>query len=495
MSNPFVFFVTTRQAGFTGLVQDDGQILPCDLQPGGPPLTPLPPLTPQPTSLQGGLIIDPQNATTVATATGANTATVRGVTGRVFDTYAHLVAAWGTLWPVMNRALQLVWASTQAGAPVADPVLFYAIMLGAHPILLETAGLVPVATSTLTDVTPANRATGANTLLIAEFSSGSAAPTQAVTNQTNSSFAWIYAPTGEGDFDMSQPMGLQSPGGTTTPSLNNSWAINDNVTLNTLMSVDLVDIRPTFCNYAGSPAGQGMSIYQVNWLSPATGDYATVGPNVVVRECSVTRIVNVYEGNSAADTQAWFSNCIFTAGGGLISGGGSPSIVGGFVDNTAAFFQLAGAVTAPILDGNFIAGQWTDPGHGNTTAPGNAGVYFGAVFIDTTPIVQGPSKCAAAFYGQGIIWGSGEETINVIGSAHFAQLQDTFVATFTAPGLVSGIELNSNNAASSHTNANNPDVIHSNITTTPAHLDAATGVAGFGGNAFNLGGASVSNFA
>jgi hypothetical protein len=71
---------------------------------------------------------------------------------------------------------------------------------------------------------------------------------------------------------------------------------------------------------------------------------------------------------------------------------------------------------------------------------------------------------------------------------------NSFTSLFTASGLVTGIQLNGAfNTACSHTNAA-PDVINCGITTTPAHLDAAAGAAGFGQNAFNLGGASVSAF-
>ena len=493
MSNPFQFVMTTQRPGVVGVIQQDGQVLLVDMQQLVPPIAPLPPLQPQPPGLQGGLIVDPQNATGVATATGASTATVAGVTGRVFDTYANLAKAWGTLAPVFNTTTQIVWASSQTTN--SDPVLFYPIMLGAHAIAIKGAGLQQVATATLTLVTAKNRSVGANSLLIVSYSSGAAATGQIVANTTKSSLAWIYSPSGEGNFAMSQPLGLQSPGGTTTPVENNIWATSDNMTLNTLISIDLVDVRPRFCDYAGNPGQQGMSIYQCNWLSPASNEFATVGPYVAVRECSINRIVNTVAGTNDAANQTWFSNCIFTNGGGLVCLGGSPTIIGGFVDDTAALFAPYGSPNPAIIDADFIAGSWTDPGQGTTTGPAYCGVYFGAVYLDAPIVLQGPSKVAAAFYGQGILYGSGGETVNLIGSMHLAQLQDTFVSTFTAPGLVTGILINSANTASSHTNANNPDVIHSNITTTPAHLDAATGVAGFGGNAFNLGGASVGAFA
>jgi hypothetical protein len=78
------------------------------------------------------------------------------------------------------------------------------------------------------------------------------------------------------------------------------------------------------------------------------------------------------------------------------------------------------------------------------------------------------------------------------GASHLTESNGaTFVASFTAPGLVTGIKINGNTTASCHTAAD-PDVIHS-ATTTPAHLDAACGAGtGLGSDAFIFGGASVS---
>ncbi len=96
-------------------------------------------------------------------------------------------------------------------------------------------------------------------------------------------------------------------------------------------------------------------------------------------------------------------------------------------------------------------------------------------------------------YGTGIIYGSGTNTINLLGAAHGQLMTGTFTAQFTAPGLVTGIQLNGSVNASCNTGAD-PGVLH-NATTTPAHLDAACGAGtGLGGAAFRSAGASVANF-
>ena len=90
----------------------------------------------------------------------------------------------------------------------------------------------------------------------------------------------------------------------------------------------------------------------------------------------------------------------------------------------------------------------------------------------------------------GVLYGTGANTINMQGSSHFGNTTANFTGSFTAPGLVTGIQLNGSATGMSNCSG----TINVGISTTPAHLDAACGAAGFNKAAYNWAGASVANF-
>ncbi|HLY33909.1 MAG TPA: hypothetical protein VKQ07_05205, partial [Jatrophihabitantaceae bacterium] len=119
---------------------------------------------------------------------------------------------------------------------------------------------------------------------------------------------------------------------------------------------------------------------------------------------------------------------------------------------------------------------------------------FGKVYLDCNITVRGNSLLVSNYaYGTRVVYGSGTNIINAIGSSHVQLSAGTFTTAFTAPGLVTGMKLNSSTTGCSHSGAAT-DVINCGITLTPAHLDAAQGTAGCGSNCYFPGGAGVSNF-
>ena len=106
---------------------------------------------------------------------------------------------------------------------------------------------------------------------------------------------------------------------------------------------------------------------------------------------------------------------------------------------------------------------------------------FGKVYLagSAAAVVSGGSSINSG----GIVWGPG--TINVAGNTRLV-----YTPTQATAAFLTTINLDGSTTGCSHTGAS-PDVVYCGITLTGAHLDAAQGVAGFGGLAYTPGGASI----
>jgi hypothetical protein len=480
MANPFQFVLAARQAGQTAFIQEDGQPLDVEALSAGLPVPILPPLAPQPAALQGTILIDPQNTTGVATATGANTATVGSFTGRVFSSFANLVTQWGTLWPVLTLTTSLVWVSSHTDN--TDPVVWYPIIRGGVTVSIQGGPPTVVATGVVLSSTVAkSRAFGTNSTLETNLTAAGAVG-QLVENTTHPSRAWVYASLGSNNFQMTQPMVKATVGGTPAPAEVDTWANGDTVNLLVPLSVNVVDVEPVFCDYHNTIAG-AFFYYNLTLFAAEANQYGFLGKLTAIYECCNRKELQVFGAFGL-----FFTNCLH-AGAGSVGVQAATAIFYGGAINASS---LAGISSSPgttvVLDGDFILG------HAMTVPFAYSGsVRLGFVFLDAVLTTGASAIVEQVSYGGAVIYGSDANSIALQGSAHLAQLQGTFVATFTAPGLAPQITMNNATTASNHTGAS-PDVLNDGITTSAANLDLAVGSGGFGGNAFKLGGSSVTNF-
>lgn len=432
---------------------------------------------------QATWFIDPQNVTGVAS--DANT----GLTAAApLKTWAALQARWGTSSPVLRATVTVTFLSSHVDN--TDPVVATPFLANGASFVL--AGATLAATPAIFTLTTAkNRAAGTNALLTGSFSAGVPAPGLLVVNTTSgkSSRAFVYKNAGGANWNLTQPIvPFGVPPQAISPGAEvDTWANGDTVNLQPLVAVNVAVLRCTLVDYNAAFSNYAY-LYNLTVFDPkgATIDDVYVSAHVALVECALQRNL-VLDG--ASDASSFVLNSF--NGGGLFAGqntpatAGCPQIFGGCLASTALPSSVLGGV---LLDSDFILGTLL------TVAAGF--VQLGMVFLDqnVTLLSGSTGVLQASAIPNPVLYGSAGHNISLVGSAHFANLSGTFTARFTAPALVTGILLNGTASGTGHSGANNPDVFNSAISTIPAHLDAAQGVAGFGSNAFNPGGASVSNF-
>jgi hypothetical protein len=363
-----------------------------------------------------------------------------------------------------------------------DPVYFLPAIETTGTVSIQgTAPTVAASGVILSGTTAKSRVAGANSLLITNLGA-SGAPNQLVQNITHPSRAWAFKSLGSNSFSMTQPITSASvPGASTPPAEVDSWVNGDSVNLLQPVAINLVVSNPTFSETNPATTFNVINLYQFNVLNPsAPADQAYFGPFNLLQEMSVSRVSNIFNGYSNNSNTLRSYNVIFP---GSINSTSSFWAFGGYMSGT-----LSNAGGPTLLDEDVIVTEGGIDQYGGEMnlslayLDKNIRVHFGRLIGESS------------FFGGPVIYGAASQTISILGASHFSIFGGTFTSAFTAPALISpGVLINSAATACSHTNAS-PDVANCGITTTPAHLDAAAGVAGFGGNAYNPGGASVANF-
>jgi hypothetical protein len=383
----------------------------------------------------------------------------------------------------------------------SDP-LYAHVALEAGASFIVKGGAGSPTAAVFTRSAQKSRAAGSNSLLAGSFSAGGPAVGVLVTNTTGgkSSKAWVYATAGGSNWSLTQPTVPNTPVTVLSGVEVDTWASTDTVTLAVPIAVNISDISATATDYNGTFTN-AFYLYNLTIYDPAAqADVIAVGNNVYMQEVFSQRFLSFYDGTQTAVNQRvcinLFSNQSLQANGGPTV---DPEFIGG---------ALAGAsgnifVGDPLFSGDIILGggggftQLQIGGDTHDTGLGGAGTN-GSVYLDG-PFNVISSRFQVASAGA-VIYGSASGQINLIGSAHLQNsISATFVQRFTAPSLVSpGITLNGASTGHSVNTTAHVDTYCGAIATTPAALDAAAtttcGTTGFGGNAFNPGGASVSNF-
>jgi hypothetical protein len=404
-------------------------------------------------------------------------------------TWRALVALWGTTSPILGQSTTITFQGA-GHSDNSDPVIFTPrIKNGATITITGSLSTAPAFSGVLAGTTAKNRATPQ--LLLETLPAGAAAG-QLVVNTTHPSRAFVYKASG-GNWLMTQPMLTPAPpfALATAPVEVNTWANGDAVSGYTTTNVNLVDVEPLLMDDSALETA-GLYVTQLTGYEPFPGrnDYFQTNLGVVFVDCYLTKttVINPTNGQSATSgisgcggSNSWF--------GGL----GVLSEVGGGAGSWLAYAGVAASCVGGgfVLDADIIlstAGTNTKFSGGLST--------LGLVYFDTgvNPVVQGNvSWTNANGFGGPFCWGPGGQ-IDVQGNGHmtYPTGAGNAVATFIQT-TGTALALNGTGSTAHSVISGSPDVFNGSITVTPAHLDAAAGVAGFGGNAFIPGNASISN--
>lgn len=364
-----------------------------------------------------------------------------------------------------------------------------------HPALEKGASFVlqggtPASTAAVFTLNTAkNRGVGTNALLSGSFSAGAPAKGLMVQNTTalKSSRAWIYKTAGGANWNLTQPATPQTVPGVSfyVPSEVDTWASTDTVNVLTPVAINVVDVGTTLADNSAS-FNNAFILYQMTIFSPlgAGNDNVHLGNQVLLVESASQRTVDWLFANEPfglnGESNSYLLGSIASSPTANTTTVANLNFLAGGVDASLAHAFLSGAnvdVDAILGQGSIVLGGIST--FGTWAIDGAFTVDYGLVStVGATPVW----------------YGTGANTINVSGSAHLANVSGaTFANVFTAPGLVTGIQLNAKTAVVCNSGAD-PGVLH-NATTTPAHLDAACGAgSGLGGAAFVPAGASVATF-
>ena len=437
--------------------------------------------------------IDPANS--IGCASDANSGTAATCTGGCSGTTCPSgigpIKTWGELnvhrWgcqgnpmacPVLRQNTVINWLSGQSDN--TDAIMYYpGLQNGAYTEFNCVLGAAQqVSSTTLTSVTPKNRAAGQ--LLAAAYTGVGAG--QLVQNNTHPSRALTYKVGSGGKWNMSQPLTGQEPPITfvifPTFSEVDTWAPGDAVVAYSPSMLDIVSIFPnanefdedfTFAAYV---YGCGVSTFGP-WTTE--GDATGFGSNVYLID-SIVLDTGFFACGSMGYTGAYDSYVNFVETYSFLSGD-SGTFLGGILNgiDTTEFFAFD-------QDAIMGAGSLFSI---TTTSEYNLGSVFvdSGSFIDFRPGMIGwlDNDITGA-----TLWGPG--SVSLEGNSYLRYKHSTAVDAFLVLG---GLQMDGQTTACNHTGAA-PDVITCGIALTPVNLDLAVISGGFGGTAFIPGGGTIS---
>jgi hypothetical protein len=485
-----VLQLVNRPESRLDLLKLDGQAIPLFLLdgPAGAPVVAA--------TVQGNIFIDPANSTGNASDSNPGTASAP------FASYAGVVKVWGTTKPLLNVNTALIWMSN--GSALTDPVVFEPYVMGNAAVGIQgntpAVRTSPILAGTVTK----SRALASNRALSSTYNALTTAGSL-LQNTTHPSRAWAQRALGANAFQTCQPfVAADGQGVNINPAEVDTWANGDTVQVLSLVNIPLVRFAPTFLDQMNPQGGfgSGAFLYQCNLVGAGAGSHCVLdgtGGGIHLQEVSTpvaTTIIWLAYDASQLTAGHVATNCFF---GGLIRTWGNVQFFGGAINNTnganTSLNTFAGGTTqAPMcFDGDIIIG-------GGSLSLVYGDCVLGFVFTDiansSLDIRYGNAFLQSFGYGGAALYGNagGNGEVQLHGNSRLVKPASTWVAQVTNVNMVAGISLNGVRTGVSHTGAT-PDVISGGIATTPANLDAAAGVAGFGGNALSqqLGGASTSN--
>ena len=434
--------------------------------------------------------LDPANVSGTASDTNdCTTSATACLTCQEIETHR-----WGTYSPRLRQITTLTTLSSQSNAQAqADPCYFTQYQENNGGMLIVKGLLnatTQVATGVLGAVVAKNRATPQ--LLNAVLPVGAAVGTFVV-NTTHPSAAFVYKNVAGNNWAMSQPLARTAVPVTNflEPAEVDTWALNDSVTLYHLSAlnigvfsgqVEAIDSSFATITY---PTVLNLNVLDPN---PGTGNSLQLSTaQFEFVETTISREV-VMSANTNAEIVIGFANVDFEGGVSAVVSGGSWSVIGGQIPAGFSFFT-GGA----FLDADFICGV--------TSCLVNRG-GAGVLYIDTSVQLNVNLTTNGNFFnnstayngGQPVIWGPGLLDVGGSGQYLFKTGAGQAVATFKQ---TQHLRLNQQTTAHSIFTALNVDTPCGGIDLTPANLDLAASATcattGFGGLAFQPGGAAFSN--
>ena len=374
-----------------------------------------------------------------------------------------VIAKYGTNQPYIPATIAFVFISSHTDN--TDPILPEFAPMAAKGAVVSIQGTTPTVVTAgviLSGVTAKDRAAGANSLLIANLGATGAVG-QLVQNVTHPSFAAVYKSLGGNSFSMQQPLAPQTIGQSFPfPTEVDTWANGDTVNLLQLIAINIAGAAPRGVDGSGAFTIYQCTIFSPNGANASTCSLSSLGQTILLQTVISQRAV------SAEGAFLDVYGCSLP----------STTIIGAsftWLGGACSFLAVYESVATIDLDAIF----------GTVQAMGGTN-KFGCAYVDTGfSQVGGDIQVTNQVLTTRQLYGSAAATWNLLGdcAAWVNTSGQTFAQTFTAPNLVAGILLNGSGAGSTHTNAS-PDVLTSNVPTTPANLDT-------NGTIWRFGGASV----
>jgi hypothetical protein len=389
-------------------------------------------------------------------------------------TWRKLTAIWGTVSPVLNQNTTITFLKSQPDN--SDPVVFRPF-LGTNAVGDEFFAAIvgtPVVTHVgivLSGTVPKNTAAGTNSRLMSNLGIAGLAISggNQLVNTDKGSVSWVYQAASGTNYLLDQPLVAG------TNSEDDSWADGDHVNVQRMTNVNIEDVRAV-----GNAAGGSnhVILHNLNLTSTDGFTRATLENVLCLESCSTgnAEIVGLGAVNTIGVYGLYLLNfqcsTILTASSLRWSGGdqfGSFTILIGGSAQFDSDVALGGALGAITVEGIVNVG----------TVYLNGPVIFANARVT---LIQGVSP---------VLYGSATGTVVLNGTSQLFNPNGAFTPVLTAAQfLASGVTMNGSITAHSVVSGS-PDVLNGGIQTTPANLDAAAGAAGFGLNAFQLGGASI----
>ena len=390
-------------------------------------------------------------------------------------TMSSIASRWGTYSPRLQQATTITIMSSM----VASDVSYFNPFVEGNMSYLSVSCALDVAqqawTGTLGTVTARNMSGG--TLLRSTFTTGGVVATdQLLVNYTHPSRAWVASLQSGTTWNLTQPVAPTCVPPTCTVTEVNAWASGDSVIAYNPSNVYTPQANPVASDIVN---GEGFGV----WITGCDlqSVYGTEQSPFVGNKYTI--LVDTVSNRFHQDS-TW-------------GGVGAPVLV-----NTDVIEQYHGTMS------RISAGKI---GFGNKFAVFNGGILDNDVVLGDTvfwyglPAVQtdeGGNAIVSAYFSIGLtaysytsvqtqIWGPGALYVNAGG---WLQYPTGIGGAVSSLLLTGAMHIAGSTTACSHTSAA-PDVVDCGISVTPAHLDAAQGVAGFGGYAYSPGGGVISNVA
>jgi len=396
-------------------------------------------------------------------------------------TEARLTQIWGTVDPVLRQDTEITFLSSHTDN--LDPSVFRPYLANGASLTIRGA-LGPeqqVAAGTLATVAAKNRAT--SQLLQADLGQNAEAGMLLVNTTRGNARCWVYQNVAGNVWSLTQPLAPMSipavPG--TFPAEIDTFADGDAFILYRPVQVNIVAAEATVVDY-NADFNNALYLTDLTIFDPsgATDDNFYRGAHVWMLECATQRAV--YRTSTTNDQYELTIN-VFNEGG-WYDGSGSgefDAIVGGCI--TGADQVIGSARTA--FDGDVILTP--------NVLSFPEGVTLGLTYIGTTLTMGGGRSVLidiAGGYGQTLagqtLWGPGG--VQLLYSAAWYYKPDFGAGTIML--FTGGITMNGGGQGTTACSISG-GAIHQGISVTIPNLDAPAGPSGFGGLAFNLGGAAI----